>query len=97
MKHLRTPASEHRKGVDYCYPSSPHAERFGYARTGCYVCCLIDREFNSTVVSAHATREAAFDAAAALPNAWHPLWRRYDQEDQDAADARFAAHTATTR
>lgn len=79
--------TELKKAVDYCYPSSPHAVQYGFDRSGCFVVTLVDHEYNAKVISAHADRMDAYRTAATMPEVWHPLWAKYDQEFIDAAEA----------
>lgn len=89
---MNSPAPQaKRKAVEYCYPTSTHAEAYGYGRAGCWIVALVCAEYWAEVVTAHATQAEAFDAAAKRGEEWHPLWVKYDQAEIDAAEARKQA------
>ena len=82
---MKTP--ETQKAVDYCYPSSPDAVKYGHGNDGCYVVALVDSNYNATVTSVHTSKESAFLKAARLPQAWHPIWAKWDAEFIAKAEA----------
>ncbi len=58
----RTPNT---KEVVYSYPSSPNADLFGFARTGCYTIRQGDK-----ALAGYATKVEAIEAATKLPGEW---------------------------
>ncbi len=68
----RSKTTSQFKEVSYSYPSSCNAERTGFGKTGCFTVSVERHATGSTahvytVVSGHATRDEAFDAADKLP------------------------------
>jgi hypothetical protein len=64
------------KLVEWSYPTSPNAIRFGFAKTGCYTLHTANVEFvpfdGHKTVSGHGTLEEAKQAGEAFPYQWHP-------------------------
>lgn len=70
------------KGVDFSYPSSPNAVRFGYAKTGCWTITVYTQDIDGNLVSqqpksAHPDQDSAFAAAAQMVEPWGGVWKRY--------------------
>lgn len=65
--------------VDFAYPSSPHARRFGYERHGCYIVKQYDIAKLDKILSVHSTLLGARNAALATGLPLHPFmntgWR----------------------
>jgi hypothetical protein len=57
------------KSVDYSYPTSPNAERFGFSKSGCYTISLNDPTGVRTpvAVSAYSTLDEALKAVGQMP------------------------------
>jgi hypothetical protein len=72
------------KGVDYCYPSSPAAERFGHTRDGCWAITIYRQDAQGNLRSkmtttAYTDKHAAYAAAAQMSEPWGYVWRRYSR------------------
>lgn len=73
------------KLVEWSYPSSDNAKRFGFAKTGCYTLHTANGELvpfdGHKTVSGHATLAEAKKAGEAFPYPWHPAmsegWRAH--------------------
>lgn len=62
------------KGVDYSYPSSTNAQRFGFAKQGCWTVSLHSPDHTPIALAAFPTEAMAYDFANQHPAPWHPLW-----------------------
>ena len=60
------------KYIDWSYPTSTNAERFGFSDIGCWTILVGPRAEFQAAVSGYATIEEAQAAAEALPHDWHP-------------------------
>jgi hypothetical protein len=90
LRHLEAPMKdmtgvEVSKVVDWSYPSSPNATRFGFSRTGCWT---VSRHFAHETrsilpehLSGHATRPEALAAAGQMPEPWSPMFVRLHPAD----------------
>ncbi len=63
------------KKVEFSYPSSPNADKFGFNK-GCYTVELVDADGFPEVISGHETLKEAMLAADSLPNEWYLLFRQ---------------------
>lgn len=81
------------KMVDYAYPTSINAIRFGFGNVGCWVVAKHFRHetefFAPIALSGHATREEAIDAARNVPLPWNPIYIHYHPEDSEAVRHAF--------
>lgn len=72
------------KTVEYAYPTSPNATRFGFGRKGCYV---VERHawpvepVPFTPIAAYEKREQAVEHARRIALEWSPMHLRYHPED----------------
>lgn len=68
-----------KKQVEYSYPTSTNAKKFGFYNDGCYTVELYDSLYISTpkALTAFKTKEEAVAFAETLPNEWHPLYLKY--------------------
>lgn len=60
------------KEVNWSYPTSPNAVKFGFSKSGCFTLSVIDRkDFKLPKgISGHPTREQAIDAGIAIDLPW---------------------------
>lgn len=71
------------KTVDFAYPTSTVAGRFGYSDTGCYVVGVkASDEAKQRYKAAFATKKKAIEYGNTLAIPWHPLWVRHTPELQ---------------
>jgi hypothetical protein len=70
------------KTVEYSYPSSSNAAKFGFSNSGCYTVETIGEHYGShsipKPVAAFATKDEAVKYAETLPYEWHPLYLKYN-------------------
>ena len=57
------------KSVEWSYPTSPNAERFGHKKTGCWTVHV-----GRKTVAAFTSEGAAVVYARTLPNQWCPMY-----------------------
>lgn len=67
-----------KKTVEYSYPTSPNATKFGFGKTGCYCVKTIKENNPGVAVAAFATEQEAKKHAEALPFEWHWLYLKYN-------------------
>ncbi len=79
-KHDRLRFPRDRKSVEWSYPTSPNAVRFGFAKVGCWTLELVDSAGNETPmpVSGHATKDQALEASRDWPQAWADFFLRFN-------------------
>jgi hypothetical protein len=66
------------KWVDYAYPTSPNADRFGF-ENGCYCVVVANIEGGKPkTISAYATKSEALAVAKAMPQSWSAFWLRFN-------------------
>jgi len=75
MPATLTPTRRITKSVDYAYPTSTTASKFGFGRTGCYA--VYERKGNQPpkAIAAFATLDEAKEHAALLPHPWDTFTR----------------------
>jgi hypothetical protein len=61
-----------KKSVGYAYPTSPSAQRFGFAHTGCYTVNV-----GVNAIAGYATRQEALKHAESLAGEWCPMYLKY--------------------
>lgn len=66
-----------KKTVEYSYPSSTNAKKFGFYNEGCYSVELMDGIKPPKAIAAFKTKAEAINHAEALPNEWHPIYLKY--------------------
>lgn len=69
------------KTVEYSYPSSTNATRFGFGDKGCYTVEEIkqtDKGSKTVAIAAYLTKPEAVKHAETLPHQWHPLYLKYN-------------------
>lgn len=71
------------KWVDYAYPSSTYAKRFGFNKVGCFVVLVADssKELPKAIL-AYKTEQEAIDSANLLTNQW---WSVYVKQGRKIA------------
>lgn len=68
-----------KKTVEYSYPSSTNAKRFGYDKTGCYTVSTINENYTKQKqLAAFATKAQAVTEAEKLPYEWHWMYLKYN-------------------
>ncbi len=60
------------KIVEYSYPSSPNACRFGFSKVGCFTLLTADETNGHKTQVAFATLTEAKSAGEAYKHPWHP-------------------------
>jgi hypothetical protein len=65
------------KSVDWSYPTSPNAHRFGF-KDGCYTISTTEGCQLPVAVSGHATKEQAMEASKAIPLPWSKSFQRFN-------------------
>lgn len=64
------------KLVEYAYPSSTTATKYGFADKGCWFVSLYEAtSWERKILQAFATKAEAYAYAEGLPNSWHYLHR----------------------
>ena len=72
------------KAVEWSYPTSPNAERFGFP-SGCWTVEIIDgATLLPRAVAGFADRVSAIRNATKIGVPWYPLWLRFHAEDLTA-------------
>jgi hypothetical protein len=78
---LKDPQLVVAKSLEWSYPSSDNASRFGFAKTGCWT---VQRTYSHpqhsvspVALSGHADRSAALSAARMMPEPWSETFRHY--------------------
>lgn len=65
------------KSVEFAYPSSPQANRFGFAKLGCYVVELSEGTNPPIAIAGYFTKLEAWQHADTLPEPWSPSFTRF--------------------
>jgi hypothetical protein len=66
-----------KKTIDYAYPTSTSAKKFGFYNTGCYVVQLWDGIKPPKALAGFGTKHDAVKFAETLPNEYHPIYLKY--------------------
>lgn len=78
-KHAAKPLRA--KSVEFAYPTSTNAARFGFSKDGCYTVELGFPGQPAVAVAGFATREEAIAAAKLQPEPWSALFTRLHPEE----------------
>ncbi len=78
------------KHIDYAYPTSTHADQFGF-KDGCWVVSVADQPHSiAQAVKAFPGKGEALAFARTMPMPWGQIWKMYDAdvaaEDPDHFD-----------
>jgi hypothetical protein len=66
------------KMVDYSYPTSPNAQKFGFNQSGCYTVTIIFGIRTPKSLAGFATKEEAIKYAETLPHEWNWMHLKYN-------------------
>lgn len=71
-----------KKSIEYSYPTSTNAKKFGFYNDGCYTVELHDAVRQSTpkAIKGFKTKAEAAIFAETLPNEWSALYLKYNQK-----------------
>lgn len=66
------------KQVQWAYPTSAHAQIFGFAFVGCWVVQTVDGIKAPKAIAGYARREDAMKHAATLPHEWNQAFLKFN-------------------
>lgn len=69
------------KSVDYAYPTSPSASKFGFGKTGCYCVELSKDQQPPKAIAGYATRQEALAHAKRLPESWSSAFLHFHAKE----------------
>lgn len=74
-----TVAEAGRKLVEWAYPTSDNARKFGFAKTGCWT---VETQIGiepPKALAGYVDRQSALKHAVSLQAEWHPAWLRFNK------------------